>query len=55
MVAVVHNKPRIVELLLRHGADVNAPDINGHTALSVAKRENYSEIVLLLENSGAKH
>ncbi len=42
------------KLLLDRGADVNAKDNKGHTALMRAKENNQSKIVYLLEQHGAK-
>lgn len=33
--AVVHNNPRVIEVLVEHGMDPNIRDFNGHTPLSV--------------------
>ncbi|MDG0874159.1 ankyrin repeat domain-containing protein [Paenibacillus thiaminolyticus] len=45
---------RAVELLIRHGADVNIPDRDGVTALSHAQSRGFTEIGRLLEQAGAK-
>ncbi|WII36624.1 ankyrin repeat domain-containing protein [Paenibacillus thiaminolyticus] len=45
---------RAVELLIRHGADVNIPDRDGVTALSHAQSRGFTEIARLLEQAGAK-
>ncbi|MFD3272175.1 ankyrin repeat domain-containing protein [Paenibacillus dendritiformis] len=45
---------RAVELLIRHGADVNIPDREGVTALSHAQSRGFTEIARLLERAGAK-
>ncbi len=39
----------IIQFLVKHGADVNAKTDDGETALDIAKREGYSDIVLFLE------
>lgn len=44
----------IVELLLASGADVHAKDQEGHTALSLATRNNLPEIAEILRKAGAK-
>ena len=45
---------RAVDLLIRHGADVNIPDRDGVTALSHAQSRGFIEIARLLEQAGAK-
>ena len=45
---------RIVQLLIKHGADVNIADKDGVTPLQHAKRRGYSEIVRLLQNAGGR-
>ena len=46
--------PQIVKLLLQQGADVNARDQDGWTALKRAQRRGATEIVQLLMAHGAK-
>ncbi len=41
----------IVETLLDHGASPDATDANGRTALSIARRYKYFEIVRLLSKA----
>ncbi len=43
-----------VHALLAKGADVNAKDNKGGTALMAAKREGHKEIVRMLKKAGAK-
>jgi cytohesin len=43
-----------VELLISHGASVNAKDWYGKTPLSLAKEEGHTEIIELLRKHGAK-
>jgi ankyrin repeat protein len=44
----------IVRLLVDAGADVNLPDKDGVTLLAHAKSRNYTGIIKILEDSGAK-
>ena len=45
---------KIVEKLLEYGADINAKDIWGYTALSIANRNGHSKTVdILLKNNAA--
>jgi len=44
----------VLELLLAHGADVNAKTEKGQTAISLAKEKGHTEIVELLRKHGAK-
>jgi uncharacterized protein len=46
--------PQIVNLLLQKGADVNAKDRNGETALKKAQRRGSAQIVEMLKKHGAK-
>src|SRR4030042_5134288 len=46
-------QPRIVKLLLQNGADVNAKDKDGQTALMAASLMGHAEVVTLLVNKGA--
>jgi protein-L-isoaspartate(D-aspartate) O-methyltransferase len=43
----------IVRLLVEAGADVNLPDKDGVTPLTHAKKKNFTEIVKILDNTGA--
>lgn len=45
---------KIVEMLIKAGADLNIADHDGITALQHAKQEGQSEIAKLLESAGAK-
>lgn len=45
---------KIVELLIRHGADVNLPDGKGVTPLRHALDHGYAEMASMLEEAGAK-
>ncbi|QKG85960.1 hypothetical protein GXN76_07920 [Kroppenstedtia pulmonis] len=44
---------RIVQLLIKHGADVNIPDKNGVTPLQHARKKGYTEIEKMLVKAGA--
>jgi ankyrin repeat protein len=50
----IRGNPGIVQLLLARGADVNAADKKGQTALSLATQNNLPEIIELLRKAGAK-
>ena len=47
-------KPALVNLFLAKGADVNAHNKNGETALSIAQKSSTPEVVKLLKQHGAK-
>lgn len=50
--AVLSSSREVVELLLEHGADLNAHDPQGHTPLQLAERAGHTDIVELLEDHG---
>ena len=54
MAAVRYEAISNVKTLLAAGADVNVKAQNGDTALSMAKRFRYENIVLLLTRSAAR-
>jgi ankyrin repeat protein len=45
--------PRIGDLLIRHGADVNAPDYKGFTPVHVAAEAGITDVIRLLAANGA--
>lgn len=45
---------RIVELLIKHGADVNIPDKDGVTPLQHSRQRGFQAIERMLSNAGAK-
>ena len=45
----------VVRILLDHGADATIVDNNGNTALSIAERKQYKEIIALLQNYLARN
>ncbi len=54
LVAVSNGNSARVKELLEKGADVNAKDQNGTTALTIATGYGYTEIIELLKKAGAK-
>lgn len=50
----VKGNPEMVKLLITRGADVNAKDKEGQTALSLAIRNKMPEIAEILREAGAK-
>ena len=48
------NHTKIVEILIKAGADLNIPDFDGVTSLQHAKQKKQHEIVKLLEQAYAK-
>ena len=56
MNACIMNNTELVKLLLENGADINAKDKNGDTALDLAsinENNENNEIIKILENAGA--
>jgi ankyrin repeat protein len=54
VIAARHNKPDMIDLLLRHGARVNATDRLGNTALFWAADAGHTPITRALIEAGAK-
>ena len=54
MGAARYGHERVVELLLRHGAEINLQDSNGGTALMLAARNGHERVVELLIRRGAE-
>jgi ankyrin repeat protein len=46
-------RKRLVELMIERGANVNARDRNGRTALDAARKAGHAEVVELLVAHGA--
>ena len=51
--AAGHGHERVVELLLRHGAEINKQSSNGGTALMIATNYGHERVVELLLRRGA--
>lgn len=49
------NKPKILQELIKHGADVNAIDIDGNAALHLAIQENNDECTTILLSTHFTH
>jgi ankyrin repeat protein len=52
--AALRSRKTVAEMLLDHGANVNAKDWYGKTPLTLAKENSHTEIVELLRKHGAK-
>jgi ankyrin repeat protein len=54
MRAADYGHAEVVELLLKSGADVNAQNENGVTAMRLATLKGHTQIILLLQTAGVK-
>jgi hypothetical protein len=54
IIAVAKGHADVVEVLAKRGADVNLTDIAGFSALQLAKKRGYTEIISILRSHGAK-
>jgi ankyrin repeat protein len=54
MAATAHNDYEIAKTLTERGADVNARDHHGYTALRIASLQQSGTIVNILKQHGAK-
>lgn len=54
MLATLNGRGDVVQLLLQHGADPNAPDAQGLTPLQAATRGNQPAIAQALQQAGAR-
>jgi ankyrin repeat protein len=53
MLAVIHRRAKVVDLLLTHGADANAADRSGTTPLQAAQSSHQAGIAAALRAAGA--
>ncbi len=49
----INNSVKIIEILIKAGAELNIKDYNGNTPLHIASRSGYKELVEILIKSGA--
>jgi hypothetical protein len=54
ILAASRGHTQIVRVLIEHGADVDAKDACGHTALEFARDNDYMEMAEMLEKAGAR-
>lgn len=54
IMAVDYNNEVVVRFLIKNGADVNAKTKDGDTALSLAVKQEYTNIIEILKANGAK-
>lgn len=54
ILSTMNNKEELVRFLIKNGANVNAKTGNGSTALSLAKKMKYQNIIEILKANGAK-
>ena len=43
----------MVKYLIKHGANINAKNKNGDTALSIAEKNGHTEVARILREAGA--
>ncbi|MFX4263706.1 ankyrin repeat domain-containing protein [Pelotomaculum propionicicum] len=55
MIAATRNNHELVKFILESGADPNMESSDGLTALIIAKMRGYTDIINLLQKSGAEH
>ncbi len=55
LLAACFNNTSIVELLLKHGADINSKDKGGLTTKDYAKKLGQKKMLAFLEEKGARH
>ena len=48
------NNEKLVNILIKHGADVNAKNVEGNTPLSIAEKAGNTKIAKILKTNGAK-
>jgi hypothetical protein len=53
-IAAFQKRDQSVAFLIAHGANPNLPDLNGLTALDLARKQHYPQVVRLLEPVTAK-
>jgi ankyrin repeat protein len=53
MQACIFGHREVIELLVDNGADISAKDRFGFTPLSIAKKNNHTDIVKYLKEKGA--
>ena len=54
MYAASKGQVEVVELLIKNGADVNATNANGQTAMVMAAAKAHTAVVRMLKDTGAR-